>query len=76
MLRKGQTFPAAGQIWRVIYVTSWRAHCRATSRRTVTVTDKKGKVRTFNAISTDTLDVSPNTEPSLMYELAQKGCLR
>lgn len=75
MLRKGQTFPASGQVWCVVYVTAWRAHCRATSRKVVTVTDKKGKVRTFNALSTDTLDVSPNTEPSLLTELAQKGHL-
>lgn len=70
MLTKGQTFVLNGTRFKVAHVSSCRAHCRAMKVTTVTVTDKHGRSRSFEAHSTQTVDISPDTPLDVLDDLA------
>ena len=73
MLRKGQRFTLNGRTYRVVYVTDLRAHCVACSKRHVTVTDKHGRTRSFDATEDGTLNISPDSCLDLCSTSNQKG---
>lgn len=69
LLKKGQRFTVFGQRWKVSYVNASRAHCVCVEKEIVTVTDKTGADRTFEATRRRSMDVSPNTNVDLLQEV-------
>jgi hypothetical protein len=69
MLTAGVRFSLIGLQWRVAYANASRAHCVATSTTRVTVPNPDGTVRTFTATLSKTLDLSPDTDITLLKEL-------
>lgn len=70
MLHRGQRFILNGQRWRVAYVNASRAHCVATVREPVTITDRRTSTpRTFTATRRITVDISPNSGVDVLAEI-------
>lgn len=70
MLRRGIKFTdAAGGHWKVEHVNQSRAHCVCLDTVTKTITDRKGRTRTFTAKKTDEMDISPNTPVEALKEM-------
>lgn len=69
MVKRGQKFTLGGETYRVVHVGFGRAHCVSTQTRVVTVTDRKGKQRTFTATSDHTIDISPDSPLELLKEI-------
>ena len=73
-LRRGQRFTLGQKTWRVAYVNVSRAHCVCVTKRVVQVVDKRtGAVRSFKATAQGTLDISPNSELSVLAELGGRA---
>jgi len=69
-LRRGQRFQMNGVRWRVAYVNASRAHCVATVREPVTVSNRRtGNSRTFTATRRIALDISPQSGVDVLAEL-------
>ena len=69
-LQKGTVFTLSGQRWKVAYVNASRAHCVNVTRRTVELRDRRtGKIRRFVTTQTGALDISPNTDLSVLRDL-------
>jgi hypothetical protein len=76
VLRKGQSFTLNGLRYRVQAVSPCRAHCVATVKTPVTVTNRKsGTSITFVRTSTKTIDISPDTPLDVLADL-ENGRLR
>lgn len=66
-LKKGSRFRFGGLSWRVEYVNDSRAHCVAKVVEKVEL--RLDTPRTFTATRTRVMDISPNTDTSLLAEL-------
>ena len=70
MLRKGQTFTLNGQRWKIAYINPSRAHCVNVTKHTVEIVDKRtGQTRRFTTTGYGAIDISPNTDLTVLAEL-------
>ena len=74
MLRRGNVLLIDGLKFKVEHVNTCRAYAVACVRRTYIVHDKKGHTRQVTRTTYVEANISPNTDPAVLREIA-KGLL-